>query len=285
MVQPDAPLRCTIITTRVVGLRFGEGILASPARLAGSLVLERVVGLAAGHGQALSDFADVAAWARTFGVAYVGLGDPSEVQKEIRAEEGHATIVVGWPHRIPLGDYAVPSNRLLGIHPRRLPFGRGRSPIPWGIEEGETPGVLSIFQLTTVLDGGPIIGEFEWELGPFDDSTSSYLKACNAHFLAGQGVGEILMEESVARDQKEVDVAAWPHRSGQRLLISRDMTRAEVKARVRAQAPPFPAAVVEIDGDFIKVDSRLSQFAWAEPTNEALLIRFADGLLPLVLAG
>ncbi len=49
------------------------------------------------------------------------------------------------------------SNYVVGTHPSKLPYGRGRAPIPWTIMDGVESSALSFFKIDTGIDTGHII--------------------------------------------------------------------------------------------------------------------------------
>ena len=53
----------------------------------------------------------------------------------------------------------LPTKGVVGFHPSKLPFDRGRSVLAWQIEEGYTETALTMFFYSTYPDGGDIIAQ------------------------------------------------------------------------------------------------------------------------------
>lgn len=268
-----------VVTERTVGLRFAEGILASRQRLAGTVRLGGVVT----HGRCVheptSDYADAVEWARRFRVPSVALESPQELQDWL-SSHGETVVFAGWPHRVDTS--SAPPGTLFGVHPRKLPEGRGRSPIPWTIEQEEPRTAVSVFELTASLDSGGVLMEVPLRVSKHDDATSLYLRVSQAHFDAGRRFPGLPARGESPQLQNESLARTWRHRGPEDRLITHDMTRAQARRRIMAQAPPFPPATALDDGVLRPVDSHASLREWLRKQHGTDEYVFRDGRLPLV---
>ncbi len=67
--------------------------------------------------------------------------------------------VAGWSELLCEDLINIPSKGVIGFHPSKLPFDRGRSVLAWQIEEGYTETALTMFFYNTYPDGGDIIAQ------------------------------------------------------------------------------------------------------------------------------
>lgn len=68
-------------------------------------------------------------------------------------------IVAGWSELLDDKLLSAPSGGVIGFHPSKLPYDRGRSVVAWQIEEGYTDTALSMFYYNDIPDGGDIIAQ------------------------------------------------------------------------------------------------------------------------------
>ena len=62
-------------------------------------------------------------------------------------------IVAGWSELIPNEILSIPRMGVIGFHPAKLPFDRGRSVLAWQIEDGYTETSLTMFKYSDYPDG------------------------------------------------------------------------------------------------------------------------------------
>jgi len=68
-------------------------------------------------------------------------------------------IVAGWSELIDEEILSIPQFGVIGFHPSKLPFDRGRSVLAWQIEEGYRETALTMFFYSVYPDGGDIIAQ------------------------------------------------------------------------------------------------------------------------------
>ena len=66
-------------------------------------------------------------------------------------------LVAGWPGLLSKKILKIPKLGVIGFHPSRLPFDRGRSVLAWQIEEGYTETALTMFFYNDLPDSGDIV--------------------------------------------------------------------------------------------------------------------------------
>ena len=90
-----------------------------------------------------------------------------------------AGVSILFRHRVPGHVLADFSHGIVNLHPSLLPFGRGSHPATWAIWAREPYGA-SAHLMSEELDAGPLIGQIEIEVDPWDTSYSLYQRGVNA---------------------------------------------------------------------------------------------------------
>ena len=206
--------------------------------------------LSIGYGDARSDasgLADAGELAARHGFPHVRTDDVNEVSLVERVESLQPSLiyVIGWSQLIKprlLG--AAPA--CVGIHPTRLPEGRGRAPIPWTILEGLSSTASTMFHLTEGVDEGDVVGMVDIEVEPREDAGTLYAKHRDAHVQLVLEHTAALLEGRAPRTPQDHERATyWPRRRPEDGRIDWSRPAAEVDRLVRAVTRPFPGAFTD----------------------------------------
>jgi methionyl-tRNA formyltransferase len=252
------PPRLVLVSSHVFGLRAFEGIFASPAFLTGQIEVALMVGLDPAHAPAGWDYRPLDTLAAEHGAPYLATSDGRLTSLSARIAEAAPAylLVVGWARLIPAEILALPAppsaraagegtHGCIGMHPTRLPDGRGRAAIPWTIIKGRDITALSVFFLEPGADTGPVIAQYELPVHPRETAASLSYRVANAHFTAGFDLaGQMAAGQVRGRPQRDADATTWPRRRPADGEIRPEMTRREVDALVRALLGPYPRAFV-----------------------------------------
>ena len=91
-------------------------------------------------------------------------GFEAEIEAKLANIGINLAIMSCFPWRIPAALLAVPEHGWWNLHPSLLPAYRGPSPLYWQIQAGETMTGISLHQVETDLDTGPIISQASCQL-------------------------------------------------------------------------------------------------------------------------
>ncbi|MFC4147337.1 methionyl-tRNA formyltransferase [Micromonospora mangrovi] len=255
--------RLALVTTHVFGIRAYEGIFASDAYLEGRIEVPLMIGIPPERGASAVGYASVADLAREQGTECVLTEDGSLTSLADRLTDcrPHYLLVVGWSRLIHPDVLALPATvhgaagepagryGCIGMHPTKLPTGRGQAPIPWTIIKGLRSTALSVFFLEPEADTGPIIAQYDLPVRPRESAASLFYRMASTHFDAGTELAGHLARRAVpARAQLSEQATRWPKRRPADGRISHDMTFAEIEALVRGLLGPYPRAFVPIGG-------------------------------------
>jgi methionyl-tRNA formyltransferase len=137
----------------------------------------------------------------------------------------------------------------LNMHGSLLPRYRGRAPVNWAIAKGETRTGASLHYMVGRPDAGPLVAQEAVDIGVNDDAltVSIAVAAAAARVLAAT------LPAMVAGPPpgRPMDLAAGSYFGGRRPedgRIDPDWPGMRVHAMIRAVAPPFPGAFVELAG-------------------------------------
>ncbi len=173
------------------------------------------------------------------------LNDP-EIVRLVALAEPVLVFVIGWSQLVGKELLAVPQHGCVGIHPTRLPEGRGRAPIPWTILKDLKTTASTMFFLGEGVDDGPIIGQVGFRVDPREDAGTLYAKHLDAHVNLIRRYATVLLEGDAFRTpQAHGRATVWPKRTPEDGLIDWTQPAVEVDRLIRAVTRPYPGAFTE----------------------------------------
>lgn len=264
--------RYVFVTGHEFGRRALEGLLASEASLEGRLDCGALIELDRSRTAATVGFSSAADLAEQHSIPVEVTTDGSlrSLERVLREIAPHYLLVVGWSRLVageildlPAALHGGPGDRrstsargCIGMHPTRLPEGRGQAPIPWTIIRGLRSSALSVFNLEDGADTGAILAQYDLEVRDRETSASLFSRFSDLHFHAGLDLGERLAaRDASGRPQDDSVATVWAKRRPADGLISPALTPAELDALVRALTGPYPRAFVRIGDDDIRVEA------------------------------
>jgi methionyl-tRNA formyltransferase len=299
------PTRLVLVSGHAFGAAAFAGILASDAFLEDQLEVSAVIGLRAEAASKTVGYRSLAPLAAEQHLQYLDAPDGrlASLAGLIEGIRPHYLLVIGWSSivcpevlRIPAEAAAATREGLpdgagcIGMHPTKLPEGRGQAPIPWTIINGLSHTALSVFFLEEAADTGPVIAQYPVEVRPRETAASLFSKMEHVHFRAGAELAAGLADRTVTgRRQDESAASRWPRRRPQDGELTSGMTCEQVDRQVRALLGPYPRAFVTGESGRIAVRgvvpivSPLSHREVVQDADESLLpFRCADGVVGLI---
>jgi methionyl-tRNA formyltransferase len=121
----------------------------------------------------IADYADLRMTAQKVGAQYYCAKDyglQRDVQDFFQYHSFEIGIVYGWQRLIPSEVIASFKQGIFGFHasPQRLPKGRGRSPLNWGLILGKTHMYNHCFRYVDKADAGDIFSAIRFAINPQD---------------------------------------------------------------------------------------------------------------------
>jgi methionyl-tRNA formyltransferase len=172
--------------------------------------------------------------------------------RDLRPDAG---VVVAYGHILRPALLELPPRGMINVHPSLLPELRGAAPVEWAIIRGyETTGV-TIMQLDSGMDSGPILHQLPHRIGP--DVTAGELSAHLAEMGAQALIETLAMLES--SDPPPQPVPQNNERATYAPKLTRETARIDWTKDARAVSglirglDPRPGAWTELNGKEIKL--------------------------------
>ncbi|MGC1457449.1 MAG: formyltransferase [Steroidobacteraceae bacterium] len=196
-------------------------------------------------------FGSVAELASARGVRAVTPLQPAAPQwlEEIRRLAPDYILAFYYRYMLPPQLLALARWGALNLHGSLLPHYRGRAPVNWAIANGETQTGVTLHYMVERPDAGPIVAQQAVAIGPNDDALAVSMAVADA---AARVLTAVLPALAAGPPPgRAMDLAQGSYFGGRRPADGRiqpDWPGMRVHAMIRAVAPPFPGAFVEVAG-------------------------------------
>jgi methionyl-tRNA formyltransferase len=175
---------------------------------------------------------------------------------------------------------ALPRWAALNMHGSLLPRYRGRAPVNWAIANGETETGATLHYMVARPDAGPMVAQEAVAIGPNDHALAvSMAVAAAAARVLTAALPSMALGPPPARP---LDLSAGSYYGARRPedgRIQPDWPGLRVHAMIRAVAPPFPGAFVEVDGRRVVFASSRTTAEPARHPGQAPCLYATDGRL------
>jgi methionyl-tRNA formyltransferase len=180
--------------------------------------------------------------------------DPAFLE-ELRSLQPDIGVVVAYGHILKREVLALPPRGMVNVHPSLLPGLRGAAPVEWAIIRGHETSGVSIMQLDTGMDSGPVLHQIPHRIGP--DVTAGELSA----HLAEMGA-QALVETLAMLDQSDPPPMPVPQKEERATFapkLTREIARIDWTKDARAIGAlmrgldPRPGAWTELNDTEIKL--------------------------------
>ena len=171
----------------------------------------------------------------------------------LKEREVECAVVLAYGRILPEAVLSAPRLGCLNLHASLLPRYRGAAPINWAIVRGETETGISLMQMDSGLDTGPVFCERRTSIGP--EETAGELAVRLGH-LAAEVVREDLPRvesgQLDAKPQNEAEATHAPPLKREDGRIDWQRSSTDIANLVRGMAPR-PGAYTSISGATLKV--------------------------------
>lgn len=168
-------------------------------------------------------------------------------------------VVIAYGRLIPARIFSIPAFRMINVHFSLLPQYRGAAPVQRAIMNGDAQTGVTIFELVSQMDAGPIWAQQTWPVQP-DDTTASLwdkLSRGGAEFLI-RTLNGILTHQLEKKTQDESRISYAPPLSKEEGVADWSQTAQQIYNRLRA-FNPWPGLCSNISGQIMKLtDVRVS---------------------------
>jgi methionyl-tRNA formyltransferase len=137
----------------------------------------------------------------------------------------------------------------LNMHGSLLPQYRGRVPVNWAIVRGETRTGASLHYMVEKPDAGDIVAQQAVPILPDDTAQEVFNKVCIAAEIALDAVLPRLLEGTAPRLKNDLSQGGYfGGRKAEDGRIDLAQTTQQIYNLIRAVAPPYPGAFLDLPG-------------------------------------
>jgi methionyl-tRNA formyltransferase len=137
----------------------------------------------------------------------------------------------------------------LNMHGSLLPQYRGRVPVNWAIVRGETETGATLHYMVEKPDAGDIVAQQAVPILPDDTAYEVFNKVCTAAEIALYGVLPQLLVGTAPRLKNDLSQGAYfGGRKAEDGRVDLSQSTAQIYNLIRAVAPPYPGAYLELVG-------------------------------------
>lgn len=203
-----------------------------------------------------SDFRDLTPLAEEYDIPiyYIENINSSYSYDKIKTLNPDIIFCFGWSQLIKRKILSIPPKGVIGFHPARLPYNRGRHPLIWALFLGLEKSGITFFKMDEGADTGKIISQKEFEISYKDDAQSLYEKIKD---LGAEQITEFLpklKDGTINFIHQEIDTGnSWRKRGKIDGKIDWRMSSRAIYNLVRALTKPYIGAHYLYKGQEIKV--------------------------------
>lgn len=159
----------------------------------------------------------------------------------VKSWEPDVFIVSGWYHMIPKTWRDIAP--AYGLHASLLPDYSGGAPLVWSLINGEKKTGITLFQMDSGVDSGPIVAQRIEHIQDDDTIATLYLRIENLGLeLIKKYIPKLASGDVELRAQDESNRKIMPQRSPDDGLIDWSQSAEYIDRFIRAQTRPYPGA-------------------------------------------
>ena len=152
-------------------------------------------------------------------------------------------IFSSWPKIINKEILQIPSRFVIGTHPTKLPYNRGRHPLHWLISLGITETTLSFFQMDANVDNGRILLQIPFSINQKNTILDAVHKMNKIAYESTKELCRQLESKSnVSQIQDQTKSNYWRKRNPYDIILDLRMPALLISRIVRSFTLPYPCA-------------------------------------------
>ncbi len=254
--------------------------------------LHTLITLPRGQNKNVSDYVDLHDFCTSHGINVIDTTSVNDVTTidEVKALKPDYLFTLGWSQIFGEGFIGCFSKFIIGTHPTKLPYGRGRAPLPWTIIEGQTESAVSFFKIDTGVDTGMLIAQ-----RPFTIAKNAYVKELYTTVGMELAQGFLEIYQTIVSNtpfrftrQNEEGATVRGKRTPSDGFIDFNRPVQDIERLIRAVSEPYPGAYCYYSDQkiiFWEVEfDRQSTYSGTlgqilKRSSNGVLVRFSDGNL------
>lgn len=182
----------------------------------------------------------------------ISLSETAVVER-IQAESPDLAVVIAYGQWIPPSVYKIPLFRTINVHFSLLPAYRGAAPVQRAIQDGLSQTGVSIFELCSKMDAGPIWKQFPFPINPRDTTLSLWerMSVQTAPILV-ETIHQILAGTTCPTPQDEHKATHAPMIQKEEGRVDWNLSAQIICNRLRAFTP-WPGVFFQLNDRQIKI--------------------------------
>jgi len=240
----DKPSGAVVFAYHNVGVRCISALLACGFE----------IGLVVTHADSATEtiwFDSVESLAQKNGIPVIKPTDPNsrEVVELVRALESDWLFSFYYRHMLSTALLEIPARGAFNMHGSRLPKYRGRVPVNWAIIHGETETGASLHRMVAKPDAGNLLDQQAIPILPNDTAADVFHKVtCAAEMVLMRTLPRML-DGTAEEVPLQLDRGSYfGGRKPADGLLDWSRPARQIHNLIRAVAPPYPGAFIEVDG-------------------------------------
>lgn len=187
-------------------------------------------------------------------ILFYDKSNEEELEYWIRKRSCDVIFCFGWSHLIKKNILNIPAKGVIGFHPTKLPFNRGRHPMIWALGLGLQTTASTFFVMDDFADSGDILSQKEIKIDSEDTARSLYDKiiSCALEQIE-EFLPKLISGDHVLLKQNHKIANNWRKRSTSDEKIDFRMSSNAIYNLVRSLTHPYCGAHILVDGKKIKV--------------------------------
>lgn len=163
---------------------------------------------------------------------------------------------LGWSDLIKKPFIKIPTHGIVGFHPSKLPYNRGRHPIIWPLVLGLKETASTFFKMDLGADTGNIVNQKLIKINKKDNAKKLYNKICKiSKKQCYEIIKELRIKKKIISNKQSFKGNYWRKRSFKDGNIDWRMNTKSILNLINALSFPYPYASFEYNKKTFKVIS------------------------------
>jgi len=200
---------------------------------------------------------------------------------------------LGWSSLLKKNILSLAPMGVLGFHPTKLPYNRGRHPLIWTLILELKKSATTFFFMNQGADSGDIVSQREFEISINDDARDLYDKVVNNSLKQLEEIFPKLKNKTFETTKQNHELAnTWRKRNKIDGKIDFRMTSKAIYNLVKALSEPYIGAHIEFKEKEIKVwkvkiiktkkENNIESGKVLDVNNRNILVKTYDGCIEIV---
>jgi len=187
-----------------------------------------------------------------------------EVRQWMTEREPDAIFCCGWSNILKKEVLRIPKIGVIGFHPSKLPYNRGRHPIVWALVLGLEMTASTFFFMDEGIDSGDIINQIDVPIYYEDDARHLYDRITTYAMQQIEMIINDIKNDSIKRmPQNHSQTNHWRKRREKDGEIDFRMSKRAIYNLVRALTRPYIGAHILYMGEKVNV-WKVEEMEWGE---------------------